>query len=454
VTLGREPGPERPGPSSAGLVWRRTIILLLATAIVGVPAGVLRALCAGRSCETPTEASAQVPFCSLPKEFRSRLAAGFREGRSPEVFGVTGSTAVRGHSGPGAPVWPSNREDDSVAGLAFWGTGIEGGAEIPSGTTLDAVAPTLAEVIALERPHPEVRSGEAIPGVVSDAAPPRLVILAVVESAPLGEPAESTGPWLDRVLSEGAATFEGDSGALPLDPAATMTSIGTGGRPREHGITGATIRNDDGELVRVWGRGAPPSVIATLADDLDDQLGGRPRIGMVATDPTERGLIGGNWYVEADEDDFTMARTPPKAARAAIDLIRSGYGDDDVVDLLGIVMRGDLEEVDAALADVHEAALSAAADSVTVAIVAVDGPSLESPSVSWRRVARSVERSVGATVVEGAAAGGLFTDQEVLAQKEIPEETIVDAMKSLRIDGQRLFVDVFSAISISFERYC
>jgi hypothetical protein len=434
-------------------VWRRTIILLLATAIVGVPAGVLRALCAGRSCETPTEASAQVPFCSLPKEFRSRLAAGFREGRSPEVFGVTGSTAVRGHSGPGALVWPSSREDDSVAGLAFWGSGIEGGAEIPSGTTLDAVAPTLAEVIALERPHPEVRSGEAIPGVVSDAAPPRLVILAVVESA-LGEPDESTSPWLDRVLSEGAVTFEGDSGALPLDPAATMTSIGTGGRPREHGITGATIRNDDGELVRAWGRGAPPSVIATLADDLDDQLGGRPRIGMVATDPTERGLIGGNWYVEADQDDFTMARTPPKAARAAIDLIRSGYGDDDVVDLLGIVMRGDLEEVDAALADVHEAALAAAADSVTVAIVAVDGASLESPSVSWRRVARSVERSVGATVVEGAAAGGLFTDQEVLAQKEIPEETIVDAMKSLRIDGQGLFVDVFSAISISFERYC
>ena len=300
---------------------------------------------------------------------------------------------------------------------------------------------------------PEVRSGEAIPGVVSDAAPPRLVILAVVESA-LGEPDESTSPWLDRVLSEGAVTFEGDSGALPLDPAATMTSIGTGGRPREHGITGATIRNDDGELVRAWGRGAPPSVIATLADDLDDQLGGRPRIGMVATDPTERGLIGGNWYVEADQDDFTMARTPPKAARAAIDLIRSGYGDDDVVDLLGIVMRGDLEEVDAALADVHEAALAAAADSVTVAIVAVDGASLESPSVSWRRVARSVERSVGATVVEGAAAGGLFTDQEVLAQKEIPEETIVDAMKSLRIDGQGLFVDVFSAISISFERYC
>jgi hypothetical protein len=435
-------------------VWRRTIILLLATAILGVPAGVLRALCAGRSCETPSEASAQVPFCSLPKEFRSRLAAGFREGRSPEVFGVTGSTAVHGRSGPGAPVWPSSREDNSGARLAFSGTGIEVGAEIPSGTTLDAVAPTLAEVMSLERPHPEVRSGEAIAGVATGAAPPRLVILAVIESATLGERAERAGPWLDRVLSEGAATLEGDSGALPLDPAATMTSIGTGGLPRQHGITGATIRNDDGELVRAWSRGAPPSVIATLADDLDDQLGGRPRIGMVATDPTERGLIGGNWYVGADEDDFTTARTPPEAARAAIELIRSGYGDDDVVDLLGVVLRGDPEEVDAALAGVHKAALAGAAYSVTVAIVAVDDPSPESTSVSWRRVARSVERSVGAPVVEGAAAGGLFTDQEILAQKEIPEETIVNAMKSLRIDGQGLFVDVFSAISISFERYC
>jgi hypothetical protein len=421
-------------------------------AILGMPAGVLRALCVGRSCDTSAEASASPPFCSLHPDVRNRIANGFRDGRSPELLGVTGSVPVRAGGGPFAPLWPAEDNGAAAAAIAFWGTGVEHGTKVPAGTTFDAIAPTLAEIVALERPHPEVRSGAPIPGVSSGEGAPRLVLLAVVEPPP---GAEMAGPWLERVLSEGAATREAEPGSLPLDPAATLTTIGTGGLPRQHGITGARIRNDDGDLVRAWGSGAPPSVISSLADDLDNELGGAPRVGMVATDTTERGLVGGGWYVDADEDDLVTARTPRRAARAAIEMVRSGYGSDDVVDILGVVMRGNATEIDAALAEVHAAASSAANDSVTVALVAIErgSPRTGSP-LSWRRVASSVDESVGAQVVEGAAAGGFFTDQAALAQEEIPEEEIVNAIKSLTIDGRRIFADVFPAISVSFERYC
>ena len=450
--MGREPGADHP-VSSVGPVRRRTLILLLAAALVGLPAGVLRALCAGQSCDAPSEARARAPFCSLPEDVRTRLADGFRDGRSPEVFGIAGDVAVRGHSGPGKPAWPSVHDGRIESALAFWGAGIDEKGRIRDGTTLDAVAPTVAEVIGLERPHPEVRSGKAIDGIAS-GAPPRLVLLAVLDVTPQ-DLSDRPGPFLDRIFTEGAATLAADPGALPLDPAATMTTIGAGGLPRQHGITGATIRNDDGRLVRAWGRGAPPSVIATLGDDLDDHFGGAPRIGMVATDPSERGLIGGDWYVDSDRDDFAVAGAPHKAARSARALIRSGYGRDETPDLLGIVLRGETGDIDAALAGAHRAARAAAGKDVAVVIAAIGVPDADgSESVPWNRIARSVSTSIGAPVVDGAAAGGLFIDQKALVREEISEDEIVNAMRSVRIGGARLFVDVFPAISISFERYC
>ncbi|MGH2577198.1 MAG: hypothetical protein ACRDG9_05535, partial [Actinomycetota bacterium] len=50
---------------------RRLLVLLLVLAVIGVPAGVLRAACVGKSC--PAEvAPARVPFCPLPAELKSK----------------------------------------------------------------------------------------------------------------------------------------------------------------------------------------------------------------------------------------------------------------------------------------------------------------------------------------------------------------------------------------------
>jgi hypothetical protein len=218
---------------------RRTLILLALVAIAGTPAVVLRAFCAGHSCDEPANASSEVPFCSLPEGIRSRVAAGFREGRSPDLLAVAAAEGlVADESRPRVP-WPSTIGGDATeVPIAFFGDGIDPGATVPDGTGLDDVAATVADVIGFDRPHPDVRSGEAVEGIASGSTP-RLVVEIVwvgrgpdeLERAPLARKAISAGP----------STLEGDTTSLPVDPAAVLTTIGTGGRPSQHGITGAFV---------------------------------------------------------------------------------------------------------------------------------------------------------------------------------------------------------------------
>ena len=122
-------------------------------------------------------------------------------------------------------------------------------------------------------------------------------------------------PFLASLLDEGAGTLVASTGSLPLDPAATLATLGTGGLPSQHGITGSFVRNETGEVVAAFGTGAPVPVIATLADDLDapsspgvrSPYEQRPVISLVATDDRDRGLIGGDWYENHDSDRVILA---------------------------------------------------------------------------------------------------------------------------------------------------
>ncbi|MEX0743889.1 MAG: hypothetical protein WD248_05960, partial [Actinomycetota bacterium] len=67
---------------------RRLLTLLVVLAAIGLPAGVLQALCVGRSCDAEGGGELRVPFCPLPATLRDLLANGYREGRSPDVLGV------------------------------------------------------------------------------------------------------------------------------------------------------------------------------------------------------------------------------------------------------------------------------------------------------------------------------------------------------------------------------
>jgi hypothetical protein len=441
---------------------RRLLVLLLVLAAIGIPAGVLRAACAGKSC-TATVAEARIPFCPLPAELKAKLAAGFREGRSPDVMAVTRSESVWG--GAGAGPWPSVADAPTIRAvpIAFFGTGIQPGAVVPGGTGLDAIAPTLSEVLSFRRPHPDVRAGTAVDGV-ADGERPRLVLQIAWTGVGSHELRDDPRGWpsLRSLMERGSGTLAGDTGSLPLDPAATLTTIGTGGLPSQHGITGTLVRNDGGHVVEAWGAGSPFSVIATLPDDLDEAMDQRPLIGLVASDQADRGIIGGNWYVGHDRDAMVVA-TGGDAVRTAWRLLAEGFGRDDVPDILAVVLDGSVGSMDRRTHELVAAAERASGGSVVVAIAGTgggagaDAGSITGPRIRASDVVSQVDDGVPGdpNVVSGVVPGGLFLDQRVLAQERISGDAAVQALlKVTAPDGARVFEDAFQGFAVSFERFC
>lgn len=438
---------------------RRIFLVVLVALAVAAPAAALRAMCVGRSCQREGPSGTRVPFCSLPADVRDLVAAGFRDGRGPHVMAVAGSTPISGATGlesPAAP-WPSL--DAGRAGmvpLAFAGAGVRSGAFIPAGTTLDAVAPTLAAAMGLDRPHPGVRSGRPVPGVAGPGERPRLILEVVWKDVGTADLRADPVAWptLRGIVEDHPGTLQAEVGSVPLDPAAVLTTIGTGALPKDHGITGTLVRNDRGELVRAWSDGAPFSVIAALGDDLDDLLDQRPEIGAVLSDGADRGVVGGNWYVDVDRDDLTVARTAARQVDAARRLLARGYGADSVPDLLAVVMRGSVRSMDRALGRLVTAAERSTGDRVLVAVTAT-GSAAPGDAARGREIETEVERRVGHDVIEATAPGGLFLDQDALATTGTSEDPVIEALRALpEPTGGRLLADVFPQVAVTFARFC
>jgi hypothetical protein len=443
---------------------QRTLAAVVLAGVLAVPALAMRLLCVGESCPQEAAVAPEIPFCSLDPRLQRLIEAGYRDGRSPDVLAVTGPVGVRGGAGqPGvAPRWPSAAAYDAGrVPLVFHGAGVRAGAEVPRGAALHDVAPTAAEIIALERPHPEVRSGEPIPGVAA-GSPPRLLVLVVwkgVGSADLeGRP--EAWPTLRRLLDEGSGTMDAEVGSLPLDPAAVLTTIGTGGLPSEHGITGGTVRNDRGRVVEAWSDDAPYSVISALGDDLDEVLAQEPRVGVVGTRRLDRGAIGKDWYIETDEDDEVVAPgRPHRQVAAARDLLATGYGADQVPDLLAVVMADTVPRMDRALEDLLEAAREAAGGRAALAVTST-GSARGGADQALRasQVIRDVEERAAVEegdLIEAAAVGGLFLDQDVLVEAGITENRAISELRRLEgPSGTPVMADAFSGRAVEFGRFC
>ncbi len=421
---------------------RRLLVAVGIAALITLPAGVLAGLCVGNACRREERATGRVPFCSLPQDLRSLIAAGFRDGRSPHVMTVTSREA--------------NAEPAEMP-VAFAGTGVTPGAEVPAGTTLDAVAPTLAEIIGLRRPHPGVRSGEPVSGVASGEAP-RLVVLVAWKgvTSRLLERSPQLWPVLRGLFEDGAGTLEATPGSLPLDPAALLATVGTGGLPRDHGITGSLIRNDQGDVVEPWSEGAPFSVIATVADDLDELGQQAPRVGLIGTEETDRGLAGGNWYVENDTDDVVIEPTLEGQAIAADTLLNSGYGADATTDLLAVAMEGPIPRLDQTLGRLLVAAERTSGGSLAVAVLGAPSVTRQgAAALTPAELETELQNRLEADVVEAIVGNGVFLDQEAMTVSGLSDDRVVVALRGLETPtGERVFLDVFPSIAVTFARYC
>ena len=250
------------------------------------------------------------------------------------MLAIAASTPVFTDVGGLRLPWPASSPtvaEDPRVPVAFAGAGIARGSVVPDGTGLDAIAPTVASALGFDRPFPEVRSGAEIPGVAERSTErPRLVLLISwrgIGSDEL-ERTPDAWPYLASMLAEGAGTLEAQTGSLPLDPAAVLTTIGTGGLPAQHGITGSSIRDDMGSVRSAFADDAPVPVIASLADDLEE-ADPATLVGLVVVDARDRGLVGGGWYAQQDPVDVVIGDTA--AAPLAVEVhLSTGYGADDV----------------------------------------------------------------------------------------------------------------------------
>jgi hypothetical protein len=441
----------------------RQLSLLVVLGIVALPAVGLHALCVGDSCGKDPERSARIPFCSLPATLRSDISAGFYDGRSPDVLAVPEEPIIRGgiDGEPGlAPGWPSVEGTPSMSvPLLFAGEGVPASADIPDGTTLASVAPTLGAIIGLDWRNPGVHPGPALEDI-GDGDAPRLVLQVAWKGIGGDDLAVHSGAWpyLRSLFAAGAGTTEANTGSLPLDPAAALTSIGTGGLPSDHGVTGLYLRNDaTGRVARAWGDGAPPSVISTVGDDLDQARGGAPLIGVVGTDPSDRGVIGGRWYGGRDDDAAAFVE-PPVQVDAVRDLLADGFGGDDEPDLLAVVMRDSLSRMDERLRRIVRAAERATRGDVAIVVAGTGStPTDAGDAVPLTRVLDPVESAVPgeARAVESVVPGGLFLDQDVLAQANVTSNVAVAALRGeTGPDGRPLMADAFPSFAISFGKYC
>lgn len=439
------------------MTGRRFLVLLVALGAIGIPAVVLSAACVGRSCDTSDGTHVRVPFCPLPEPLRIAIANGYREGRSPDVLGVADGTPVFTEVGGLREPWPAvGTFTDRRVPIAFAGHGIASGAALPDGLTLDRIAPTVSEALGFVREHPEVRSGTAVAGV-ANGQPPRLVLLIAwkgVGSAEL-EARPDDWPFLASLMDEGVGTLDAETGSLPLDPTATLTTIGTGGLPSQHGITGSLVRNDEGSVVAAYGSAAPVHVIATLADDLD-HADPSALVGLVATEESDRGIVGGGWYPGEDPVDGVVGDSG--AAPLAVDVhLSTGYGADATPDVLGVVLEGRVRSMDRWTRRIVTAADRAPSGSTLVVVAGTGSWEASRIAVSDRALVDAVEDAVpgAAPAVAGTVPGGLFLDQAVLRSERVTGQVAVDALLSAAgPGGERMLTDAFQGFSVSFARYC
>ncbi len=418
-------------------------VLLLALALIGIPAAVLRIGCVGASCRSDAAAvAAPAPFCSLPADLRTLITAGTYDGRSPDVLAIAGSAPVVSGGVP----WPSEASstDAGAVELDFVGRGIRS-TRLPPGVSLDQVAPTLEPLLGLHRAHPEVRAGTAIPGVGRPGAQTPLVVLVVSMGIGRSDVGRSPRPAFvgGRPIEQGLGDASGAAvaGSVPLDPVAVEATIGTGGLPSQHGITGAEIRNsENGKVVRAFGPGSPQPVIATLGDDLDLATRGAAKIGLVGSAAGDAGLTGDAWYGTGPVRDRTVSggAHPGAAVRG---FLERGWGADATPDLLAVALSG------SAIGD--ERAGSAIVDDVLRAVpdatIVITGTG--STHVSH---AQTLTSPAGADVV---SPGGVFLDRSEGATTSAQD--VVDALEAdTAPDGSPLFDDAFASYAVRFGRYC
>ena len=349
---------------------------------------------------------------------------------------------------------------DTRVPIVFFGAGVRPGA-LPTGTALDAIAPTLESITGFRRAHPEVRTGEAIDGRRDRGTRRALArrddrVEGPRHLRPRAEPHGVAVPAASAARPAREPSRAPPAPCRSTPPPRSPRSAPEGDR-RATASRAPRCVEDDGEVAVAWSTPGAGSVIATFADDLDHDSGGRARVAAIVTDPVDRGIVGNGWYLDAVDDDTTIRADDParSATKAAAIVASDDLGGDEVTDVLGVVLDGEVGRVDAATS----AVVSSIRDLVpntTFVVTAHREPRRRWPGRGRRSASPTdVDAALGAPRRRGGR-GGRPLPRSRRARGSLahgPAGRGRDARRRRRA-AQPLFDDVYPSFAVAFSRYC
>ena len=160
--------------------------------------------------------------------------------------------------------------------------------------TLADLAPSTAELMGFRFDAPD---GEPLPGLPSPKKAPKVIVTFVIDGGGWNALTQWPDAWptLRSLMHKGMNYRNAVMGSFPSVTACAHATIGTGGFPSSHGISGHNMRYR-GKVVKAYGDigAADPSyiVVPTLADAWNEHTGDRAWVGEVGYQIWHLGMMG------------------------------------------------------------------------------------------------------------------------------------------------------------------
>ncbi|HEU4832314.1 MAG TPA: hypothetical protein VFU18_06375, partial [Actinomycetota bacterium] len=137
--------------------------------------------------------------------------------------------------------------------------------------------------------------------------------------------------------------------------------------------------------------------------------------------------------------------------------LTTGYGADEVPDVIGVVLDGRVRSMDRWTREIVTEADRATSGSTLVVVAGTGSSETDRLAVPDEGLVDAVDKAVpgDAPAVAATVPGGLFLDQAVLRDEQVTGQIAVDALLAATWpEDERMLADAFQGFAVSFARYC
>jgi predicted AlkP superfamily pyrophosphatase or phosphodiesterase len=245
--------------------------------------------------------------CALSKEILLRIWRGHDPKRSEDITMVpqypnySGTFVVPNHSGP----WKYLQQ----VPLVLYGPGrVAEQGQVQDPASVVDIYPTVAQLMGASVAP---RGGRVLSSALTGAAGvPKLVMVIVWDGAgrDMLDRWPDAWPNLARLERQGTSYVNATIGSSPSITPATHSSIGTGVYPHVHGVVGIKYRASNGKVANAFsGRTTAIERVTTFSDQIDQDYGNAPKVGMMAWRSWHMGMFShGSEIPGGDHDQLAL----------------------------------------------------------------------------------------------------------------------------------------------------